>query len=113
MPGASPLNQDGRSETVRHSLVEHDWGRAATLQASPGCHVRRLEIDRSKAYGRAGDDNSAAHWVVVAGTARLRLGDRQTTIATGDNADARPGMACELANSGDRPLILVETVVSV
>ncbi len=105
------LNSDGRPEAVRHNLVEYDWGRAATLLASSGCQVRRLEIGPRRAYGRPADAHAMAHWVVVAGTAELRRGDRRVTIGVGEGAEARPGVACEVVNPGDAPLVLVETTV--
>ena len=106
------LNRDRRSEATRHSLEEHDWGQATTLQASAGCQVRRLEIGPRRTYGRREDGNGSTHWVVVAGTAELRQGDRRTRLGAGECAEMPPGMACELVNPGDTPLVLIETAVA-
>jgi mannose-6-phosphate isomerase-like protein (cupin superfamily) len=48
------------------------------------------------------------HWVVVTGTARVTLGDRDVVLGTGEAAFIPVGTAHRLENQGLLPLQIVE-----
>ncbi len=102
------LNGADRSEVVQHSAVEHDWGRSSTLESMATNDVRRLEVAPGKWINNSEGAEVHLHWLVIAGRAKIQLGDQQRHLETGQSADLLPGQPFSIRNSGDHHLTLIE-----
>ncbi len=102
------LNDADRSEAVRHSAVEHDWGRVSMLDQTSSTQVCRLEIAPAKAVDVPEGVEAHLHWLVVEGTAELRHGEQCSHLKAGQSADLSPHMPYVILNVADDQLTLIQ-----
>src|SRR5882724_5812219 len=84
------------------------WGTFTVLDEADGFKVKRIEVLPGKRLSYQRHSQRAEHWVVVEGTARVTLDDRQILVATGEAIDVAIGEAHRMENSGEDLLVFVE-----
>ena len=99
-----------RDETVatEHSFEYRPWGMFENLLDSAACKVKRLTVDPGHHLSLQYHHKRSEHWVVVAGTATVQLGDDRHTLEAGHSIDIPLGAHHALGNDTDDPVVIIE-----
>ena len=99
-----------RDETVatEHSFEYRPWGMFENLLDSAACKVKRLTVDPGHHLSLQYHHKRSEHWVVVAGTATVQLGDDRHTLEAGHSIDIPLGAHHALGNDTDDPVVVIE-----
>ena len=84
------------------------WGTFTVLDEGEGFKVKRIEVFPGKRLSYQKHSQRAEHWVVVQGTAKVTLDDREIVIEAGQAIDIRVGAAHRVENPGEQTLLLIE-----
>jgi mannose-6-phosphate isomerase len=84
------------------------WGSFTVLDEGDTFKVKRIEVLPGKRLSYQKHTQRAEHWVVVAGTARVTLDDRDIIIEKGEAIDIPIGSAHRVDNPGDELLVFIE-----
>ena len=84
------------------------WGTFTVLDEADGFKVKRIEVLPGKRLSYQKHSRRAEHWVVVEGTAKVTLDDRDVTVAAGESIDIAIGAAHRVENPGQETLVFIE-----
>lgn len=84
------------------------WGTFTVLDEADGFKVKRIEVLPGKRLSYQKHSRRAEHWVVVAGTAKVTLDDRDIIVAAGESIDIAVGAAHRVENPGQETLVFIE-----
>jgi mannose-6-phosphate isomerase len=96
---------------VRSRPLEREsrpWGSFATLEEGPGYKVKRLTVLPGQRLSLQKHRHRAEHWTVVAGTATVVQGRRESVLTPRQCAVIRRGAWHRIANPGRVPLVVIE-----
>ncbi len=102
------LEAAGRSEVSEHATVFRPWGHYQSVDAGPRHQVKRIIVEPGARLSRQLHHHRAEHWVVVSGTARVTLDDRQFLVGENESTFIPVGRVHCLENPGLIPLALIE-----
>jgi mannose-1-phosphate guanylyltransferase/mannose-6-phosphate isomerase len=105
---ASELARAERSEARVHRKVRRPWGMYESLKEGEQYRVKHLVVDVAGCLSLQYHRYRSEHWVVVSGTARVRIGDRDFIMKANDSAYIPIGTVHRLENAGDEELQLIE-----
>ena len=84
------------------------WGTFAVIDEGENFKVKRIEVLPGKRLSYQKHAQRAEHWVVVQGTAKVTLDDRDIIVTTGQAIDIAVGSAHRVENPRDELLIFIE-----
>lgn len=84
------------------------WGTFTVLDEADGFKVKRIEVLPGKRLSYQKHAQRAEHWVVVKGTAKVTLDDREFVVEVGQAIDIAIGSAHRMENPGQELLVFVE-----
>lgn len=84
------------------------WGTFTVLDEGAGFKVKRIEVLPGKRLSYQKHSQRAEHWVVVSGTAKVTLDDRDIIVDAGQAIDIAVGSAHRVENPGEELLVFVE-----
>jgi mannose-6-phosphate isomerase len=84
------------------------WGTFTVLDEGDGFKVKRIEVLPGKRLSYQKHAQRAEHWVVVQGTAKVTLDDRDIIVQGGEAIDIAIGAAHRVENPGAEPLVFIE-----
>ena len=84
------------------------WGTFTVLDEGSDFKVKRIEVLPGKRLSYQKHAQRAEHWVVVQGTAKVTLDDREITVVTGEAIDIGIGSAHRVENPGADLLVFIE-----
>jgi mannose-6-phosphate isomerase-like protein (cupin superfamily) len=84
------------------------WGTFTVLDEGDGFKVKRIEVLPGKRLSYQKHAQRAEHWVVVNGTAKVTLDDREIIVDTGQALDIAIGSAHRVENPGQELLVFIE-----
>jgi mannose-6-phosphate isomerase len=84
------------------------WGTFTVLDEGENFKVKRIEVLPGKRLSYQKHAQRAEHWVVVQGTAKVTLDDRDLIVTTGQAIDIAVGSAHRVENPGDDLLVFIE-----
>ena len=84
------------------------WGTFTVLDEGDTFKVKRIEVLPGKRLSYQKHAQRAEHWVVVEGTARVTLDDRDMIVEKGGAIDIPIGSAHRVENPGDELLVFIE-----
>ena len=87
---------------------QRPWGTFTVLDEGDGFKVKRIEVFPGKRLSYQKHSQRAEHWVVVQGTAKVTLDDREIVVEAGQAIDIRVGSAHRVENTGEKPLVFIE-----
>ena len=110
------LKAAGRSEGQSHRSVYRPWGHYRTLVLSEGFQVKEIVVKPGHQLSLQMHHHRAEHWVVVAGTAKVTLGEghgdtehlRSVLLSEDESTYIPLGTLHRLENPGLIPLRLIE-----
>ena len=84
----------GNASATEHSFEYRPWGMFENLLDSDICKVKRLTVDPGQHLSLQYHHKRSEHWLVVAGTASVQLGeDHRHTLTPGEAIDIPLGCA--------------------
>jgi mannose-6-phosphate isomerase len=101
------LSMNDSSETSSQ-FDRRPWGTFTVLDQGDGFKVKRIEVLPGRRLSYQKHAQRAEHWVVVQGTARITLDERELLVTPGQAVDIAIGMAHRVENPGKEPLIFIE-----
>lgn len=84
------------------------WGTFNVLDEGENFKVKRIEVLPGKRLSYQKHAQRAEHWVVVQGTAKVTLDDRDIMVNPGEAIDIAIGSAHRVENPGDELLVFIE-----
>ena len=84
------------------------WGTFTVLDEGDSFKVKRIEVLPGKRLSYQKHARRAEHWVVVQGTAKVTLDDRDVEVKSGEAIDIAIGSAHRVENPGDELLVFIE-----
>ncbi|MDU1062041.1 MAG: mannose-1-phosphate guanylyltransferase/mannose-6-phosphate isomerase [Leclercia adecarboxylata] len=102
------LKTAGRSEYKTHREVYRPWGRCDTIDTGKRYEVKRIEVNPGEGISLQTHIHRSEHWVVVAGTAKVTLQDKQFLLGENESVYIPAGAQHCLENPGKIPLEIIE-----
>jgi mannose-6-phosphate isomerase len=90
------------------SFERRPWGAFTVLDEGPDFKVKRIEVLPGKRLSYQKHSQRSEHWVVVQGTAKVTIDNRETLVTPGQAIDIAIGAAHRVENPGDKPLLFIE-----
>ncbi len=87
---------------------ERPWGSWTVLEEGPRYKIKRLEVLPGQRMSLQMHYHRSEHWVVVAGTARVRVGDREVYVHPNQSTFVPPATLHRVENPGSVPLVMIE-----
>jgi len=87
---------------------QRPWGTFTVLDEGEGFKVKRIEVYPGKRLSYQKHSQRAEHWVVVTGTAKVTLDDRDILVEAGEAIDIAIGAAHRVENPSEQTLIFIE-----
>jgi len=84
------------------------WGTFTVLDEGEGFKVKRIEVFPGKRLSYQKHWRRTEHWVVVQGTAKVTLDDREIVVEAGEAIDIGIGSAHRVENPGEQTLLFIE-----
>ena len=84
------------------------WGTFIVLDEGHGFKVKRIEVLPGKRLSYQKHSQRAELWVVVQGTAKVTLDDREMIVPSGQAIDIPRGSAHRVENPGGEDLVFIE-----
>jgi mannose-1-phosphate guanylyltransferase / mannose-6-phosphate isomerase len=88
--------------------VHRPWGTYTVLEEGPGFKIKRIEVKPGASLSLQMHQHRSEHWIVVSGTATVRNGERELTVATNESTFIPARNQHRLANGGAIPLVIIE-----
>lgn len=102
------MKTQGRSEAETHVRVFRPWGSYELISISERYQVKKITVRPGAALSLQLHYHRSEHWVVVKGTARVRVDDKETLINENQSVYIPLGKLHRLENPGCIPLELIE-----
>lgn len=93
------LTAEGRPEVVADRTEVRTWGAFTRLDVDDDAQVTRLHLEPGASLPSRTSDRGSINWTVVRGSARIRTGDSEFTIAAGESTAIRPGVEHSMENA--------------
>ena len=100
--------QETGAESTSPLFDRRPWGTFTVLDEGTNYKVKRIEVLPGKRLSYQKHSKRAEHWMVVQGTARVTLDDRDIDVPTGDTIDVPIGAAHRVENPGGETLVFIE-----
>lgn len=98
----------GRSEHEIHARVHRPWGYYESIEAGDRYQVKHLMVKPGAVLSLQVHHHRAEHWIVVKGTARVTLGNKEMLLSENESTYIPIGTAHRLENPGKVPLSIIE-----
>jgi mannose-6-phosphate isomerase len=87
---------------------ERPWGNYTVLDEGECYKVKRIEVLPGKRLSYQKHSKRAEHWMVVQGSAKVTLDDKEILLGVGGVVDIPTGSAHRVENPGDAKMIFIE-----
>jgi mannose-6-phosphate isomerase len=84
------------------------WGTFTVLDEADGFKVKRIEVLPGRRLSYQKHAQRAEHWVVVQGTAKVTIDDREIIVEAGQAIDIAVGVPHRVENPGEGTLVFIE-----
>jgi mannose-1-phosphate guanylyltransferase/mannose-6-phosphate isomerase len=102
------LKTKARPEVENHREVARPWGTYDLIDQGPGYQVKRISVKPGERLSLQLHHHRAEHWVVVAGIAKVRLGDGERLLKANQSIYIPAQEKHSLENPGSDLLELIE-----
>ncbi len=94
-----------------HLTGHRPWGSYTVLEDTPGYKIKRIEVKPGKRLSLQKHYHRNEHWIVVSGTATVRVGNETKLIRPNEGTYIKMGEIHRLSNEGKIPVLLIEVQV--
>lgn len=102
------LKENARTEAEEHVTTYRPWGSYTVLEKGARYKIKRLVINPSEKLSRQMHYHRSEHWVVVKGSAKVTIGDKEMFIHENESAYVPKSTLHRLENPGKVPLEIIE-----
>lgn len=102
------LAAEGAAQAGEYPRFHRPWGWYETLALAPRFQVKRIMVKPGGRLSLQSHGHRAEHWVVVAGTARVTIGDRVEDLLPNSSCYVPLGVVHRLENAGIEEVHLIE-----
>ena len=99
---------NGRKEATEHVTIYRPWGKYTVLEEGSTYKVKRIVISPKERLSLQMHYHRSEHWVVIAGKARVKIGDRETFVYVNESIYVPKSTLHRLENPGKVPLEIIE-----
>lgn len=102
----------GDNEICKTHLTTHrPWGTYTILEDSQGYKLKKIVVKPGKRLSLQKHFHRNEHWIVVSGTATVRVGDETKLVRPNESTYIKMGEVHRLSNEGKIPVVLIEAQV--
>jgi mannose-1-phosphate guanylyltransferase / mannose-6-phosphate isomerase len=102
------LNESGRKEASEHTTIYRPWGSYTIFGQGPSYKMKKIRVNPNEKLSLHLHYHRSEHWVVIAGTAKVTIGDREYMIHENESLFVPPSTKHRLENPGRIPLEIIE-----
>lgn len=102
------LKLKNRLEAVEHKTVYRPWGQYTVLEEGLRYKIKRIVVKPGERLSLQMHHHRSEHWVVVKGTAKVAIDDKEIFIHENESAYVPKSTAHRLENPGRLPLEIIE-----
>ncbi len=102
------FQQNNRKEHMEHMRVHRPWGWYEGIDAGERFQVKRIMVKPGEKLSLQMHHHRAEHWIVVSGTAKVTLDDKELLLGENQSTYIPLGYSHRLENPGKIPLHLIE-----
>lgn len=102
------LKAEKRSEWQHHREVYRPWGKYDSIDNGERFQVKRITVKPGAKLSVQMHHHRAEHWIVVTGTAKVTIGDKDMLLTENQSTYIPVGVVHALENPGRVPLELIE-----
>jgi len=126
-PDALLITKKGKSQKVKevvnilkeknkdlievHTKVYRPWGSYEVLIDEDKYKIKRIVVKPGKRLSLQKHFHRSEHWIVVSGTAKVVIGDREFLVRPNESTYIKMGEVHRLENPGKIPVVLIEAQV--
>ena len=96
------------SESQNHKLVFRPWGSFLSIEEGKNWQIKKIEVNPGASLSLQMHCHRSEHWVVVAGTAKVEIGDNKKIIGPNESVYIPLGVKHRLSNPSKLLLTLIE-----
>ncbi|WP_202318604.1 mannose-1-phosphate guanylyltransferase/mannose-6-phosphate isomerase [Archaeoglobus neptunius] len=105
------LREKGDKRVEVHRTAYRPWGSYTVLEEGQFYRIKRLTVLPKKRLSLQRHYHRSEHWVVVKGTAKVVVDDRELLLRNGESTFIRAGETHRLENPGMIPLEVIEVQI--
>jgi len=102
------IKKTKRSEATNHRKVYRPWGAYDSIDNGPRYQVKRITVAPGQKLSVQMHHHRAEHWIVVTGTAKVTIGEKQILLTENQSTYIPVGVVHALENPGKIPLEMIE-----
>lgn len=102
------LKDKARTESLHHQIVQRPWGTYEILIEGPYYRVKHITVKPGASLSAQAHKYRAEHWIILKGTATLKLNETIKTINTYESTFIPANQMHQLSNHGTIPLEIIE-----
>jgi mannose-1-phosphate guanylyltransferase/mannose-6-phosphate isomerase len=102
------LMLEARKEASEHVTTYRPWGSYTVLEEGERYKIKRVVVNPGEKLSLQKHYHRSEHWVVVKGTARVTIGNREIIIHENESAYVPKSTLHRLENPGKVPLEIIE-----
>jgi mannose-1-phosphate guanylyltransferase/mannose-6-phosphate isomerase len=99
---------EGRKEVSEHVTTYRPWGSYTVLEEGERYKIKRVVVNPGEKLSLQKHYHRSEHWVVVKGTAKVTIGDREIFTHENESAYVPKSTLHRLENPGKVPLEIIE-----
>ncbi len=104
----SRLHNASRTEVEDHVTIYRPWGSYTVLEDGLRYKIKRIVVNPNEKLSLQMHYHRSEHWVVVKGTAKVLVGDKEMNIHENESAYVPKSTLHRLENPGKVPLEIIE-----
>ena len=102
------LKQDSVPQAIASTRELRPWGWFERIAHGDHFQVKRILVQPGASMSLQSHLHRAEHWVIVAGTATVTVGDEQRALQANQSVYIPAGSRHRLENRGETPIMLIE-----
>lgn len=102
------LKQKGKKQATEFPRDHRPWGWFESLVIADRFQVKRIVVHPGAALSLQSHVHRSEHWIVVAGTAKVRVGDEEKLVSENQSVYIPVGTVHRMENPGKVPMVLIE-----
>ena len=105
------LKEENDERAIVHRTAYRPWGSYTVLEEGERYKIKRLTVLPGKRLSLQIHYHRSEHWVVVRGTAKVKVGDKEFILRPGESTFIPAGVPHRLENPGKVILEVIETQI--
>lgn len=105
------LQKEGKQEALEHLTTFRPWGAYTVLEEQERYKIKKIEVQPKQKLSLQLHYHRSEHWVVVKGSAKVTIGDRETLVHEGESIFVPKAAVHRVENPGKVVLEIIEVQV--